>query len=250
MQSQSLCAVAAIGLSLALSASANANVSIEKTGGKICISTDGLPNHATGTFPNRGNPHSIRARNARYCVTANPKKGSRAREQRGAIGIGLNGVVIRPGTADYWDPNSRRGFSRDRSSGWNLEGMGASDLLGLDSNNAHVDQRGLYHYHGVPKGLLGSVSGSHIGYAADGIEIHYIGNRAKSGYRLKSGTRPSGPGGRYDGTYVQDWEYAGGGTLDRCNGGMLNGEYVYFATTTFPFYPRCLWGSASADFRR
>jgi len=48
-----------------------------------------------------------------------------------------------------------------------------------------------------------------------------------------------------------DWEYTGAGNPDRCNGGMLDGDrYVYFATETFPFYPRCFLGEMSADFRR
>lgn len=236
---------------LSTQSNAAGNASITKSGDRICITSNGLPGHSTGKFPNSGNPHSMRQQRAKYCVDATPKKGSRARNHRGTVGVGLNGVAIRPGTADYWDPNSPRGFSRDRSSGWNLEGIGARKLLGLDQNNAHVDERGLYHYHGVPKGLLGQTSGSHIGYAADGFEIHYVGSRAKSGYRLKSGTRPSGPGGKYDGTYVEDWKYVGGsGKLDQCNGGMLNGKFVYFATTSYPFFPRCFWGRPSGDFRR
>lgn len=226
-------------------------VSITESGGQICIETNGIPNHSIGTFPNRGNPHSIRAQRERYCVSANPKKGNSASAVRGTVGVGLNGVAIRPGTADYYDPSSPRGHSRDRSSGWNLEGIGARELLGMDANNAHVDQRGLYHYHGKPTGLLASVKGTHIGYAADGFKIHYVGSRAKSGYRLKKGTRPSGPGGRYDGTYVEDWEYVGGaGTLDECNGGTLNGQYVYFATAEYPFFPRCLWGRKGSGFGR
>ena len=34
----------------------------------------------------------------------------------------------------------------------------------------------------------------------------------------------------------------------RCNGGTLNGKYVYFATDEFPFFPRCHWGNVSKDF--
>lgn len=232
-----------------LSITANAGVSITNTGAKICIRSDGLPNHETGQFPNRGNPHSIRRQNIRVCVDANPQKLSQPREiDRGAIGIGLNGVMFRPEAADYWDPNSRRGFSR-RNTGWRLEPMGPRNIFGLDSNNAHVDRRGLYHYHGKPNGLLSYAKGTHIGYSADGFEIHYVGSGVVSAWRLKSGNRTSGPGGRYDGTFVQDYEYQGGnGTLDRCNGGLLDGKYVYFLTDSFPFYPRCLWGEVARGF--
>ena len=56
-------------------------------------------------------------------------------------------------------------------------------------------------------------------------------------------------GGRYDGQFLADWEYVpGSGDLDQCNGGMLGGKFAYFVTTTYPFYPRCLWGEPSDDF--
>ncbi|MEM6664524.1 MAG: YHYH protein [Pseudomonadota bacterium] len=226
-------------------------VQITRQGDEICVRSNGLPNHATGRFPNSGNPHTMRAQRTSVCVDATPSKGATARELRGTIGVAVNGVLIRPGTADYYDPGSRRGFSRDRSSGWNLEGMGSAQLLGLDQNNAHVDQRGLYHYHGEPSGLLAKLDGSQMGWAADGFEIHIAPAGVTSSWQLKPGTRPSAPGGRYDGQYVQDWQYvAGSGSLDECNGGMLNGQYVYFATKTFPFYPRCVWGTPSRDFGR
>lgn len=227
----------------------NNRVTIQETGNQRCILSNGLPNHSTGAFPNRGNPHRISEQSVRLCVTKNPKKSNRAKPVRGSVGVALNGVQIRPGTADWYDPSAQRGHSRDRSSGWNLEGLGAAAKLGMDRNNAHVDQRGLYHYHGVSGALKRQGKGSLIGYAADGFEIHYVGRKKSSSYKLKQGQRPSGPGGRHDGTYVEDWQYvAGSGTLDRCNGGTLNGKFVYFATDSYPFFPRCLWGTASRDF--
>lgn len=238
---------ASVTLLAALPASAVGNATITQKGNSTCITGNGLPTHSTGTFPNSGNPHSISAQNVNVCVPANPQKNGRATWiDRGAIGIGLNGVAFRPEAADYWSASGRRNMTR-QNTGWRFEPMGNVNLFGVDMNNAHVDQRGLYHYHGKPTGLLKEISGTQVGYAADGFEIHYLGGRAKSGYALKSGTRPSGPGGRYDGTFVEDYEYVGGaGALDQCNGAMLNNEYVYFVTDTFPFYPRCLWGNAVA----
>ena len=124
-------------------------------------------------------------------------------------------------------------------------------MLGLDQNNAHVDRRGLYHYHAKPTGLLKGGNSSLIGFAADGFEIHYVGSGARSGYTLKPGNRNGGPGGRHDGTYVQDWQYTGGaGKLDQCNGGTLNGKFVYFVTDSYPYFPHCAWGKVSRDFGR
>ena len=38
-------------------------------------------------------------------------------------GVTLTGIPIRPGTADWYDPNSRRGHSKNSSSGWKLEAI-------------------------------------------------------------------------------------------------------------------------------
>lgn len=242
--------VAFVGALISVSDAAENKVGIRTVGDQICMGSDGMPNHETGTFPNRGNPHSIKEQNFYLCVPANPVKKETPSEARGAIGFAINGVLIRPGTADFYDASSPRGHSRDPRSGWRLDGMGSADALGMDEHNAHVDNQGIYHYHGVPTGLVNVLEGSQIGYAADGFTIHYMGDQVKSGYTLKKGVRPSAPGGKYDGSYVQDWEYTGGeGTLDRCNGGDLNGQYVYFVTKTYPHYPPCLWGEVSKDFR-
>ncbi len=248
-----LAAIAALALAgLAADAARAQSPSVEITieGDRRCITSNAVPNHDIGTFPNRGNPHSFRSQQLRYCVDATPSRNGRPNRSAQTVGIGLNGIPFRPGTADWYDASSPRGHSRDRSSGWNLEGMGSADTLGMDHHNAHVDERGLYHYHGVPVGLLAVSSSSHIGYAADGFEIHYVGAEARPSYVLRSGTRPTAPGGRHDGTYVEDWEYrAGAGNLDECNGGIVDGTYVYFATDTYPFYPRCHWGDIGRDFR-
>jgi hypothetical protein len=63
------------------------------------------------------------------------------------------------------------------------------------------------------------------------------------------GIRPTPPGDTYDGTFEQDFEYsAGSGTLDECNGALLDGTYTYFATDTYPFYPRCFKGVVNSQF--
>lgn len=216
-----------------------------------CFASNGLPDHETGTFPNRGNPNAISEQDINMCITLKPVKSSQPTPVRGAVGIAVNGVQFRPTTAGYYDPNGRRGHSRDGDRNWSLDIFGAPGNLGLDFNNAHVGRGGLYHYHGIADSLTQTSGSSLVGYAGDGFEMHYIGENAVSGYQLKNGSRPSnpGPGGAYDGTYNEDYEFiAGEGRLDQCNGGELDGKFVYFVTDTYPFVGRCLWGEISPDF--
>jgi hypothetical protein len=239
----------ALLLAASFAAADDNRVSVTVENGRRCVISNGLPDHATGTFPNRGNPHRIAEPNVHLCMPANPVKGAVANRSRGSIGVAVNGVQFRPGTADFYDPGSPRGFSRNPASGWNLEGLGARERLGMDGNNAHVDERGLYHYHGVPEALVMPGGDTLIGWAADGFEIHYDGGNQRSSWQLKPGNRPSGPRGRYDGTYEEDWVHVpGSGTLDECNGGMRDGRFVYYATDNFPFFPRYFWGDISPDF--
>lgn len=225
-------------------------VEIEVIGDHRCISSNGSPNHAIGQFPNRGNPNRFKSQNVKICVDAHPSITGRIDRRASGSGITITGIILRPGTADWYDASSPRGFSRDRSSGWNLEGMGPKNTLGLDLENAHVDNRGLYHYHGVSPSLAASLNGTLLGYAADGHEIHYTGEKMQSSWRLKNGTRATSPFGTYDGTYNEDYHYvAGSGNLDECNGAKTEGRYVYYATDTYPFFPRCFLGQVSKDFK-
>jgi hypothetical protein len=82
----------------------------------------------------------------------------------------------------------------------------------------------------------------------------------KPSYRLKTGTRPTdnnGPGGKYDGRFTQDWEYAeGSGDLDELNGHTAptpdhpEGVYHYHITTAFPFLPRGWKGTPDQSFSK
>ncbi|MEM7027563.1 MAG: YHYH protein [Pseudomonadota bacterium] len=206
------------------------------------IESNGIPDHTTGRFPNSGNPNAITEQEHSYRVTLNPKKTDKKTSIKIA-GVAKNGVPMEPGTAEFWN--------RDRSSGWNIQAFASGVNLGIDSNNAHVQPTGSYHYHGKPTGIINKSSDTLVGWAADGFEIHYLGSKAKSSYKLKSGTRSSGPGGSYDGTYDQDWEYAAEhGNLDECNGGELNGSYAYFITDSYPFIQRCVFGTPDGSFTK
>ena len=232
-------------------------VSLTTEGEYRVIKANGLPNHAIGSFPGPGCPNPISAQNYAFRVPLHPKTNATFTPLRmQAIGVALNGVPFDPGTAEYW--------KNDRTSGWHVEAIGSKANLGLDRNNAHVQPSGAYHYHGIPTGLLTNLASAEtpklIGYAADGFPIYAQTPGDASGYRLKSGSRPggsAGPGGKYDGTYEQDYEFVGGADkLDEANGKVgktaeyPEGTYYYVATAEYPFYPRKLKGTPDPSFHR
>ncbi len=234
----------------------NAQVKIYDDGNYRYIQSNGLPDHETGSFPNRSNPNSISAQSHHYRVSLSPQQ-SRVQQKEGVIGVALNGIPFEPATAECYGLSRGQRPSPQTPCSWREEAIkNGRGLLGLDSSNAHVQPNGTYHYHGIPYGLLKRIGGSddmvHVGYAADGFALMVSkSNRYKPSYVLKSGTRPSGPGGQYDGTYSQDFSYVeGGGDLDRCNGTLHQGTYVYLVTQEFPFAPRCLMGVADESFQR
>ena len=228
---------------------AQVNQSKITQGDAICIESNSIPDHEVGTFHNRANPQSIREQSIKLCVSSNPKKNSKPQFIKGTIGIALNGIQFRPNTAGSYDPSSKSGHSRNGDKRWTLDIFGAKNRLGLDMNNGHVGPNGLYHYHGIAESLIGNSDSSFIGYAGDGFEIHFVGRKVQSGYTLRSGERPSGPGGAFDGTFNEDYVYSHDHeTLDQCNGGQLNGKYVYFITLDYPFIGRCLWGDIAPGF--
>ena len=230
------------------------------------IRSNGIPDHVTGPFPNRGNPHAIAEQNHVYRVPLNPQVAAQPTPLGlSPFGVALNGIPFDPGAAEYWGNN--------RNSGWQYEALSGAVSLGLDTANAHVQPGGAYHYHGLPAPLIaGQSQQAHsalIGYAADGFPIYalfgYVDPRSagsgvarlRSSYRLKSGTRPGGPGGVYDGSFVQDYEYVAGlGDLDDCNGRRTvtpdypGGTYAYFLTDDFPVIPRCHRGTPDPSFLR
>jgi hypothetical protein len=228
------------------------------------ITSNGIPNHATGRFPNRGNPNSIQEQRYTFRVPLQPKVADRLTDaHRQPFGVALNGVPFDPGTAEFWRSNPN----------WRYEALSGIINLGLDNNNAHVQPNGAYHYHALPMGLLQQLPAEKkitlVGYAADGFPMYApYGLREptnatsairelRSSYRLKSGMRPNGPGGKYDGTFTQDWEYmAGSGDLDESNGrfGVTpeypSGTYYYCLTKDYPFVPRHYRGTPDDSFRR
>jgi hypothetical protein len=223
------------------------NVTVSMNNNSITVYSNGLPDHETGVFPNSGNPNSISEQDIEKTFTLEPELADDITFSGGMeFGIAVNGILFEPLTGEYWND--------DRDSGWNLEW--STNELGFDFNNAHVQPDGTYHYHGEPTSLLASIDGNAqtlIGYAADGFPI-YVENLTAS-YQVKSGERPDGPGGAYDGTYVEDYEYVEGlGELDECNGTTgttpeyPDGTYYYVVTETFPIISRCFSGTPDDSF--
>ena len=259
--------IVALALGLTVGASA-ATITVE--GDVRVIRSDGLPSHETGEFPNPGNPNRIRAISRVWRVPASPSlTESLGLVPLGVFGVALNGVPFDPGAAEWWRGDPRLG--------WQVEAQGPGVDLGLDRNHAHVQPSGAYHYHGVPTGLLEDLGADgsrmvQVGWAADGFPIYarygYVDPSDATSevvpldpsYRLRDGNRPggeNGPGGAYDGRYVQDHKYvAGAGDLDECNGrfGVTpefpDGTYAYFVTDAYPHVPRCWKGTPDLSFAR
>lgn len=246
-------------------------VSIEVVGDQRVIRANGIPDHRTGAFPNHGNPNGITQQQYVFHIPAQPKPADRITPLRMQdFGIGVNGVPFDPGAAEWYNGDPR--------GGWQYEALSGAVPLGIDANHAHVQPTGAYHYHGLPSDLLKSLHverGKHspiVGWAADGFPIYALygfqdPNHSESelveletSYRLKKGRRPSTdnqPGGRYDGTFIQDYEYVPGhGDLDECNGRFAvtpdypEGTYAYYLTHHWPVIPHNYRGTPSEDFRR
>lgn len=242
-------------------------VAIKVEGDHRVIRSNGIANHPTGRFPNRGNPNEIREMNHEWRVPLKPKAADRITPTGlNWFGVALNGVPFEPGTQEF--------FNDDRNSGWNYEAIGGTSNLGIDESLAHVQPNGAYHYHAAPLGLVAKLGGDTnrmllVGWAADGFPI-YTANGCgdpkdvkspvrtmKSSYRLKQGVRPGGPGFSHDGRFTEDFEFVRGlGDLDECNGRFTvtpefpGGIYCYFITGDFPRISRFWRGVADDSFRK
>lgn len=229
------------------------------------ITSNGIPTHRVGAFPNAGNPHKIKPQSHKFSVAYIPRKAFRTKKLGMDIlmGVAVNGIPFDPMAAEFYLGNHK---------GWQYNALGGAIPLGLDANYAHVQPSGAYHYHGLPVGLmqeLGWQAGRPsplIGYAADGFPIFAMTakvdgkvKRMRSSYRLKPGNRPGGrkPSGPHDGSFINDYEYVrGAGDLDACNGVEVttpdypNGVYAYFLTRKFPVVPRCLVGKIGKGFKK
>lgn len=248
------------------STAAGNRVEISEKDGRRIVEANGIPDHVPGEFPRRGNPNHISEQRYHFEMPLKPAVAAKLTESgRAWFGVAVNGVPFEAGTAELW------------SEEWRYEAIGGAINLGLDEHRAHVQPTGAYHYHGPPTGLIAKRGGDAskmllLGWAADGFPIYT--SRAhsdakdaasplkqmRSSYRLKTGSRPAepaGPGGKYDGAFAADYEFApGSGDLDECNGrtGVTpeypDGTYYYCVTEEFPFVARSWRGTPDRTFMK
>lgn len=242
-------------------------MSVRVRNGVRRIVANGLPNHTTGQFPNRNNPNAISPQSYEYEFPLAPKltKGTTKYNVPQPFGIAINGVIFDPYAAEWW--------GGARNGDWQYNALGDGINLGLDDSHAHVQPTGAYHYHGLPDGLIDTLPATRhsplIGWGGDGFPIYL--NRGyrkakdsgsglktlRSSYIVRSGTRPDGPGGTYDGTFEEDFRYrAKSGNLDRANGRFQvtpeypKGTYCYVLTTDWPVIPRRFVGDIASSFTK
>jgi hypothetical protein len=235
------------------------------------LSANGLPDHAVGSFPNANNPNAITAQTVNATLTLAPSNTGAATQLGGPTGVAayvLNGVKIDPGTAGSCDNSGSSCSLIGNSGAWSIEALGQTAFnFGTDSNNAHVQPGGAYHYHGMPEGYIAKLGKGTamtlIGWAGDGFPIYarYGYSNAtdatsavkvmKASWRLKATPDANRPATSLYamGTFRQDYEYVAGlGDLDECNGrsGVTpefpSGIYHYYATDTYPYLQRCMKG--------
>jgi YHYH protein/Repeat of unknown function (DUF5648) len=255
----------------------SASVNATSTSTWSCTSTkrnltaNGLPDHAVGAFPNANNPNAIAAQSVSASLNLTPSYNGSVRTMggpAGTTGYVLNGVKIDAATAGTCNDTGSNCTAIGNVGSWNIEAINSGFNFGTDSNNAHVQPGGTYHYHGMPEGFIARLGKGAtmtlIGWAADGYPIYARYGYATassanspikiiaSSYRLKSSVPSNRPStSQYKlGTFQQDYEYvSGSGDLDECNGrnGVTpefpSGTYHYFAIDTYPFLQRCVKGN-------
>ncbi|MBI5278765.1 MAG: YHYH protein [Burkholderiales bacterium] len=236
------------------------------------LTGNGIPDHATGTFPNASNPSAISTQSVSATMTMTPVKNANSTAMT-VVGYAINSVKFDPNTNAHCTGSGNSVTCTMNGSGdWMIEALGHDTFdLGLDSNNAHVQPDGSYHYHGMPGGLVTRLGKGTamtlVGFALDGFPLYArygytSANDAgsavkviKGSHKLKSSPDANRPStASYPmGTFKEDYEFdaANEDGLDACNGRFgatpefPNGIYHYYLTDTYPFIGRCVYGTAS-----
>lgn len=256
----------------------SASVNAQSTSSWSCSSTNrsltsnGIPDHSVGTFPNQGNPNTISVQSISVSYPIVPAQTGSVNTTLISLGHALNGIKFEPGTGGTCNDSGSNCTLNGSVGSWRIEAIGQTSFnFGVDFNNAHVQPTGEYHYHGMPERFIEKLGKGEqmtlVGWAADGFPVYAkygysTANSASSAikiltssYRLKSTPSAGRPATTLYpmGTFTQDYEYiAGSGDLDECNGrtGVTpefpNGIYYYVITTSYPYIQRCVKGSAAA----
>ena len=173
--------------------------------GFLVIESQGWPNHPTATFPNSGNPNTMRVQEFTFRLPLEPRKAAEiTRLPMGPIGVALNGVV-------FFNPFEQGGMNA-------VEGYSE---VWLDSCCGHPQQTGVYHYHKYPTCVKspfaddGTRHSPVIGFAFDGFPIH----------------------GPYESDGVMAKDLEGDRALDVCNGheDAERGYHYHVTPGRFPY---------------
>ncbi|MBC85710.1 MAG: hypothetical protein CL677_00915 [Bdellovibrionaceae bacterium] len=234
--------------------------------------SNGIPNHDVNDSDSFAT--DIAEVSQTFSITSSPTDGSSDTDLSLSVdnGIFLNGAKLDLLPAACYGIGSEPLGSEkigcdDDDTPWRYDPMYSGNDFGTDSHNAHAQPDGAYHYHGNPLALFDNDSPTEpsgvIGFAADGYPIYgpYIEDGSSirevvSGYTLKSGSRTSQsgegafPGGTWDGTFRDDYEYTGAGDLDECNGMTVDGQYGYYVTNAFPWVMNCYKGTPDSTFTK
>jgi hypothetical protein len=122
----------------------------------MILTSNGIPDHHTGSFPNIYNPNSILAQAYRFQLPLVPQIAATP----GVLLLGPIGMTI--SGAPFFNP-------------FNARGQDATVYEVLDTCNGHPSPFGQYHYHTNPVCAYTDTPGQHspvIGYALDGFALH------------------------------------------------------------------------------
>lgn len=238
------------------------------------LESNSIPNHDTGEGSVRNFVAPVTEISGTFKIRRNPERqmSATAFDQRSYDAILLNGVVVDILSAGCYRPNGNRVDANGNvaigcraNDLWLLDPLGPGAGFGADMHHAHTQPNGQYHYHGNPMAMFDDTPGADgspvIGFAADGFPVYgsYFKDKtgavrkARSGYSLKPGTRPSSaadPGGAYDGMYIDDYQFSGSGDLDDCNGMEVGGQYGYYVTDAYPWVIKCFAGRPDPSFAK
>lgn len=194
------------------------NFTISIQGDQRVFNSNGLPDHATGSYPISStddayavdrNPNSISEQNITLTLPANPTVAIQANCVGGEVGIMLSGVVL--------------------FNAFDAQGLDAGAHEVQDNCDGHPQQSGVYHYHTLSDCLEDTTTGHSalMGYAFDGFGIY--------------------------GYYGEDGKELTNEDLDECHGhtheiewdGQVVEMYHYHATHEFPYTVGCFKGTPS-----